>query len=248
MDLAARHRAGQRAFLERFAERIEHPHGTVMASVTPSAPDRSIPNSVVYEDPADVVAALPALEELYAAAGVRAWTVWVQPGDDELAAALERAGHAFDGQPARMGARIGDLDLAADGTLTVEPVTDWRVVGEINDRAYGVSGLEEAFGGYRGDDTRGWLAVRTGRPLATVAVLEHARDAFVIFVATLPAARGSGLCRSLMAHALRTAAENGCETTTLEGSPMGEPIYTRMGYRSLGRFRLMERRVGNDSA
>lgn len=248
MDLAARHRAAQRAFLERFAGRVERPHGSVLAAVTPAAPERSIPNSVVYEDPGDVVAALPTLRELYADAGVRAWTVWVQPGDDELAAALERAGHAFDGKPMRMGAALDELDLSAGLDAQIARVTDWRGVGELNDRAYGVSGLAEGFAGYRGDDTHGWLALLDGRPAATVSVLEHAGDAFVVFVATDPEARGCGLCRGLMSHALRTAAEHGCTTTTLEGSPMGEPVYARMGYRSLGRFGLWEHRVRNDSA
>lgn len=249
MDLALRHRASQRAFLERFGTRTVKPHGSVIASVTPEAPDRSLPNSIAYEDPADVLPALPELERIYRAEGIRAWTVWVRPGDDELAVALEEAGHAFDGQPALMGAPLEELDLSAtlDGAEPV-PVTEWRVVGEINDHAYGTSGLAETFARYRDDDTRGWLAMDGGRPLATVSVLEHDGDAFLVFVATEPDARGRGLCRGLMAHALRAAAGSGCTTTTLEGSPMGEPVYARMGYRTLGRLRLMERRLSNDSA
>jgi GNAT superfamily N-acetyltransferase len=249
VDLALRHRASQRAFLERFGTRTVQPHGSVIAAVTPAAPDRSLPNSIAYEDPADVLPALEELERIYRSEGIRAWTVWVRPGDDELAAALEEAGHVFDGQPALMGAPLDELDLSAtlDGVEAV-PVTDWRVVGEINDRAYGVSGLAETFGAYRGDDTRGWLAVADGRPLATVTVLEHEGDAFLVFVATEPDARGRGLWGGLMSHALRLAAGNGCTTTTLEGSQMGEPVYARMGYRTLGRLRLMERRLSNDSA
>ena len=235
--------------MRRFGARTVELHDTVIAAVTPAAPDRSLPNSIAYEDPADVLTALPELERIYRAEGIRAWTVWVRPGDDELVTALEGEGHVLDGQPALMAARIDELDLSAtvDGAEIV-PVTDWRIVGEVNDRAYGISGLADTFADYRGDDTRGWLAVDGGRPLATVSVLEHEEDAFVVFVATEPAARGRGLCRGLMAHALRKAAENGCTTTTLEGSPMGEPVYSRMGYRTLGRLRLMERRLRNDSA
>lgn len=248
-QLAERYRLSQRAFLARFGARTVEPHGSVIAAVTPAAPERSLPNSIAYADPADVLPALPALEAIYRAEGIRAWTVWVRPGDDELVAALEEAGHVFDGQPALMVASLDELDLSATaGGAEIVGVTEWRVVGEINDHAYGIAGLAETFGAYRGGDTRGWLAVADGRPLATVSVLEHEGDAFLVFVATEPDARGRGLCRGLMSHALRRAAENGCTTTTLEGSPMGEPVYARMGYRTVGRLRLMERRLSNDSA
>ncbi len=84
--------------------------------------------------------------------------------------------------------------------------------------------------------------------MATASVLEQDGDAFVVFVATDPGARGHGLCRGLLWHALRRARDAGCTTTTLEGSPMGEPIYARMGYRALGRFGLWERRLRAESA
>jgi GNAT superfamily N-acetyltransferase len=248
VDLAERHRRSQRAFLERFGTYTVE-HGSVIAAVTPAAPDRSLPNSIADADPDDVVPALAELEEVYRSEGIRAWTVWVQPGHDELARALEAAGHSFDGKPAQMAAEIDALELSPADDVTVVPVDDWRVVGEINDAAYGISGLTETFGAYRGDDlTRGWLALRSGQPLATASVLEWEGDAFVVFVATMPSARGRGLCRGLLSHGLRVARENGCTTTTLEGSPMGEPLYERMGYRTLGLLLLWERSNSNDSA
>lgn len=247
MDLAARHLASQRAFLERFGAHTLEPHGSVVAAVTPAAPERSLPNSIAYADPADVLPALDELERAYRAEGIRAWTVWVRPGDEALAAQLEAAGHALDGNPALMGAPIDELALS-ECPLEVVPVTDWRVVGELNDAAYGITGLADTFGAYRGDDlTCGWLAVQDGRPLATASVLEWEGDAYVVFVATHPDARGRGLCRGLLSHGLRVARERGCTTTTLEGSSMGEPIYARMGYRTLGRLQLWERRLRNDS-
>lgn len=247
-ELAVRQHHSHKAFNDRFATRVERPLRSVLAGVTPDAPERSLPNAVLYDDPADVLEALPALERLYAEAGVRAWMVWVQPGDDDLAAALAAAGHTHDGQPMRMAVPLAELDLTPSAGLDIVPVTDWRVVGELNDRAYGVSGLAAAFARYREDGTRGWLAQVDGRPAASVGVLVHEGDAYVLFVATDPAYRGRGLCRGLMRHALADAAAAGATTTSLEGSRMGEPVYARMGYRSLGRFGLWERRVGNDSA
>jgi GNAT superfamily N-acetyltransferase len=245
-ELAARQHASHLDFNGRLVTRMEHVGG-VIAGVTPSVPDRSLPNAVLYEDPAAVIAALPDLTALYADAGVRAWTVWVQPGDDELAAALADAGHAHDGQPMRMAAVLDELDLAARNDLEIRQVDDWGLFGAINDRAYGISGLATVMAGFRSEGARGWLATVDGEAACCVTVVERQDDAYVGFVATVPEFRGRGLCPEVMRHALRVAAEAGCTTTTLEGSPMGEPVYSRMGYRSLGRFGLWERRVSNDS-
>ncbi len=47
-----------------------------------------------------------------------------------------------------------------------------------------------------------------------------------------------------MRTALRDARDAGVTTTSLEGSPMGEPVYAALGYETLGRLALYERRVG----
>ena len=79
----------------------------VMAAVTPAVPERSLPNSVVYESQEALIAALPALARHYDEAGVAAWTVWTPEEDEQAAAALRDAGHALDADPAAM-----ILDLA----------------------------------------------------------------------------------------------------------------------------------------
>jgi GNAT superfamily N-acetyltransferase len=247
-ELAARQHASHVAFYEGMATRIEHVGG-VRAAVTPSVPDRSLPNAVLYEDPGDVVAALPELERLYAEAGVRAWTVWVHPGDDDLAAALAQAGHAHDGQPMGMAAALDELDLEPRRELDVEQVSDWPLFGALNDRAYGITGLADVLGAFRAEGARGWLARVDGEPACCVTIAPHEGDAYVCLVATVPEFRGRGLFSELMRHALRAARDtDGCTTTTLEGSPMGEPVYDHMGYRPLGRFGLWERRSSNESA
>lgn len=53
----------------------------MLAAITPSCPDRSIVNAVVYDDAAALAAALDGLAETYERAGVRAWTVWVPEAD-----------------------------------------------------------------------------------------------------------------------------------------------------------------------
>ncbi len=248
-DLAERERrsqlAGYRAIAAgaRGSRAVDVAPG-LFASVVPATPQASIPNSVLYADPELVVRHHARLAALYAAAGVLAWTVWVRPGDAELEAALLERGHAFDGSPALMAAPYAELDLEPRGALDLDPAPEWAVMGEINDRAFGrpIGALGAALGA-----APGWqplLARSEGAPACCVAWLVSADgDCTVNFVATAPEARGRGLAGELMREALRRAREAGATTASLEGSAMGEPVYQRLGYRTLGRLRLLEHRL-----
>jgi GNAT superfamily N-acetyltransferase len=70
-------------------------------------------------------------------------------------------------------------------------------------------------------------------------------DAVVIWVATLPEARNRGIARRLMLHALHEAREDGAETTTLQASKLGRPVYERLGYRDFGAGEMWEKRGGD---
>ncbi|HVW18370.1 MAG TPA: GNAT family N-acetyltransferase [Solirubrobacteraceae bacterium] len=247
-DLARRQRAGQRAFYAHViagarGARVEDLGGGVQAAVSPGAPDRSIMNAVLYEDRGEVARRIEELAELYAAAGVRAWTVWVQPGDEALAELLALAGHAFDGQTTQMGAALDELDLDGDDDLDLLHDPTWRLVGEINDDAYRLPGdLAELLAPCADDACRLWIARLDGHPAGCVVVRASGGDAYVALVATRPWARHRGLAGGLLRRALRAARELGCESTTLEASAMGEPLYAALGYRPLGRYAFWERR------
>src|SRR4051812_32347517 len=49
----------------------------VLAAVSPAVPQRSLPNSVVYESEDALAGMLDELAQVYEEAGVAAWTVWV---------------------------------------------------------------------------------------------------------------------------------------------------------------------------
>jgi hypothetical protein len=46
-----------------------------------------------------------------------------------------------------------------------------------------------------------------------------------------------------MARALADAAEQGLETTTLQATKLGYPVYEKLGYRDLGVLQMWERRT-----
>ncbi len=226
--------------------RIVEPGPGVACAIVPTAPQRSLPNSVLVRDAGALTAALPAIRELYADAGVAAWTVWVGPGRDELRAVCEDAGLQFDGAPVLMHAPIAALEL--DATLDCEVVEDGPVapVFALNDAAYGLSpdaGFASAFTAEAGQALRRLVAVRDGQPVGCVTWTLGEGDAFIGLVAVLPEARGRGLARRLMSLALLRAQADGAVTTTLESSALGYPVYARMGYADYGAADLWESRT-----
>ena len=67
-------------------------------------------------------------------------------------------------------------------------------------------------------------------------------DARSEVLATLPEARGRGLCGRLMHRALWDARESGCDLSTLQATKLGEPVYSRLGYTSHGALQMWEKR------
>jgi len=215
----------------------------VMGSVVPAVPDRSLPNSVVYESQEALVAALPELARRYEEAGVQAWTVWTPEDDEQAIAGLRDAGHSLDADPAAMTFDLAELDEP--------PAIDYRtgddlipVVAGINDRAYPVDGApftrlssEQPHG-----VTENYVTYLDGDPAACLEIIRVDGDASVWAVATLPTARGQGLCARLMHRALWDAREDGCDISTLQATKLGEPIYARLGYQSRGAIQMWEKR------
>lgn len=233
-DLAARRLATHQSFYSLFPGRSA---GSVRASLVPASPGRSLFNAVTYAEAAAVPPLLPELAASYAEAGVRAWTVWVLPGDTDLPVVLAEAGHRLDATPEAMGAPLDALSL--DGPdVSTEP--SWEEVIGANAAAYGVPAgelgpMRLAAEGVRRYGTEGGAVV--------LAIHDHDGDAGVTYVAARPEARGRGLVGALLRQALREAVERGCTTTTLESTRLGLPVYERIGYRSLGTLQMWEHRT-----
>ena len=221
---------------------VIEPEG-VLGVVCPKVPDRSLPNSVVYESQEALIAALPELARHYDEAGIDAWTVWVPEDDTDAAAALRDAGHVLDADPAGM-------TMELDG-LGAPPEIDYRVgddlmpvVASINDNAYPFEGtpFTDFTSQHPHRVTSNYVAYVDGEPSAAVVILPVDGDASVWDVATMPDARGRGLCGRLMHRALGDAREAGCDLSSLQATKLGEPVYARLGYESHGALQMWERR------
>ena len=215
----------------------------VMASVTPKVPERSLPNSVIYESQDALISALPQLTRHYDEQGVHAWTVWTPEEDEQAAATLREAGHALDADPVAMSIDLSELDAPPE--IECRTGDDLiHVIADLNDRAYNHDDapftrmLAEQPPGV----TRNYVADVDGEPAACLLILPVDGDASVYWVATLSEARGRGLATRLMRRALWDARESGCDISTLQATKLGEPVYARLGYESHGALQMWEKR------
>jgi GNAT superfamily N-acetyltransferase len=201
-------------------------------------------NSVIYDDRRVLHALLDELAGAYDDAGVLAWTVWVPEHDRESAALLGDAGHVLDATPAAMVCDPAQVEPPAEGELELLPEPSFAHIAAINDRAYGYSGrpFTRAFGDAPSDGAHLYVAAMNGEPAACLVAEDHDSDCGIYWVATLAPARGRGIATGLMRRALADAHERGCRTSTLQATKLGQPVYERVGYRSIGSLEMWERR------
>jgi ribosomal protein S18 acetylase RimI-like enzyme len=214
----------------------------LIASVVPNAPDSPTLNAAVAIEPDQAQRHLPELQARYDDAKVRRWGVWLDGRASLAAQALAQAGMVVTSASPGMGARIDDLQKTTNDARPQE--ADLETVGRVNDLAYGNydGRLERTLKplpngilhGYRVDDDEG--------PAAVALALHHERDCGISFVATVPKARRRGLASRVMRQALRHAEQQGCTTTTLQATDVGERLYRNLGYRRLCVMQLWELR------
>ena len=217
----------------------------VTALVVPATPDRSVLNSVLYEDAGRLRRALDEVASTYEKAGVGAWTVWVHPSDPEATASLEESGHKLDATPVAMGRQLGGLSALMPHGVEWTRDGELPVLTQLNDTAYGWEETRpwtRALANLPTDGVHIYTANVDGRPACGLLTHDHDGDCDVWLVATIRTARGRGLATALLAQALVDARTRGCTTTTLQATKLGEPVYARLGYRSLGTLEMWERR------
>jgi len=139
-----------------------------------------------------------------------------------------------------MGVEIEALRTGAESATRADLTT----VGQVNDLAYGNydGRLERTLKPLPNGVLHGYRVDHNGKPAAVALALHHNGDAGISFVATVPKARRKGLATTVMRQALQEAARQGCTTTTLQATDVGEKLYTNLGYRHLCVMQLWERR------
>lgn len=88
-----------------------------------------------------------------------------------------------------------------------------------------------------GPDVRAVVAHDRGRPVAAAMVVLSDGVAGIQMVGTVPGARGRGLGELCTRWTVNTGFRLGAAAAVLEASEMGEPVYRRMGFVELSRYR-----------
>lgn len=215
----------------------------LLASVVPASPQRSLFNSIYYDDPAALAVEVAALEQAYDSHGVRAWTVWVPDEDRETARLLAARGHSLDAAPRAMAMALSDLSPEPTAPAGIErgPIEP-RTCAELNDRAYGFG--DDGFrAGLSADTAIHWYGAYVGEaPIGCVGTIVAGDDCCVTGVATPPEHRGRGIASWLLWQALAEAREVGLLSASLQASRAGAPLYERIGFRDLGFVEMWEMR------
>ncbi len=222
-----------------------HQAGGITASIVSICPTRSICNSVTYDDAAALAAGLDDLAIAYEEAGIEAWTVWTPAFDHDAVDVLESAGHTLDAQPMAMSLRLDEFDPPEVGDLDWDNDAESGELGSLNEHAYGLpadsgfaAGLSEL-----GEPATLYRARVDGETACVLGTIDHDDDLGFYFVATHASRRGLGLASRLMTVALVDARDRGLQTSSLQGSPMGQPVYRKLGYADDFELRMYERRA-----
>ena len=213
----------------------------LLASVVPSAPESPTLNAAVALEPDVIPEHLRELDERYRAARVRRWGVWLDGSATLAARALYHAGLSPTAQSPGMGAGIDEIDCPPARPRRADLTT----VGRVNDLAYGNRDhrLERTLTPLPNGMLMGFRAdLQDGSPGAVALAHLYDEDCGISFVATVPRARRKGLATNVMQQALAHARTEGCTTTTLQATDVGERLYQHLGYRRLCDMQLWERR------
>ena len=203
----------------------------VTVAVFPNEPERSVYNNALLErglDPRARADALDAMEAVYAAAGVSRFAAWIHESDVPMRDELVRRGDALDTSTRAMAVALDDIRLARP-EIDLAPA-DWH-------EHLRIAGVPANF--LAAADRTAYhilLARLNGETVATAMSFDYEGDCGIYNVGTLEHARRRGLGTALTTIQLHDALARGCETASLQSTPMAEHLYSAAGFRDLGRI------------
>ena len=191
-------------------------------------------NAILIDEPGSLTASVAAVElrHLYRSAGVASWALWVPAstpslnGSDRLAGV---GGMRRDATTLVMRLTLGQPSSEPDGVVR----TSVAAAGQAGDEPVSALDLPLPDGGTVMD---AWVMVRDGLAVAGAWSLIAGTDCGLYAVATAPGWRRRGLARALMQGVLGDAYRRGARTASLQSTPMGEPLYTSLGFDPVGRY------------
>jgi Acetyltransferase (GNAT) domain len=183
----------------------------------------------------------------------RGFSVWARTGrpeDEDLIAAAETAGFQAVFEMPEMVLRSGELEpepLATGAELrklsdASEAPGFWAVAKD----AYATNGFPpEVFAGYTNhtglfaENVAAFVARVGGEPVSIAMTIVSDGVAGIYWVGSRERARGMGLGRAVTVAATNAGFELGAKIASLQASPMGRPIYTKLGYEKVYDYRLL---------
>lgn len=183
------------------------------------------------------------------AARARGFTMWaLGEHDQDLVALAERAGmqRIADSPCMLVEAKLPEPEQPAE--IRVERFSHADHVRDaiaVNAQAYPLLGLsaEELRAGFPeperllSDSVAGFVAYDALGPAATALTVLSGDSAGVYWVGTVPRAHRAGLGGLCTVLATNAGFEHGARVVTLQASPFGAPLYSRLGYRTYCKLR-----------
>ncbi len=188
----------------------------------------------------------------------KGYTVWVREidgVDDDLAKAAEHAGllAVLDEPQMICTTRLGP-SLLPDGVELrwVTTAAEMHQFAAVNGQAYATYGMPEATVAemlldpvaFTAEGVHSVLAYRDGEPVASAQLVMSGEVGGVYWVATVDSARRIGLGEAVTRAVTDRGFDLGASSIGLQASPMGEPIYQRLGYQTIYRYTGWVRFVG----
>lgn len=178
----------------------------------------------------------------------RGFTVLVRAhADADLADAAADAGLLAMGEMPAMVLQRRLADAVPPPGIDLRPVTtveDVAAYGQVMGAAYATYGMPEdvlpamlrTLDTLRAPHIIAFVARVDGKPVAgAMTVITHG-VAGIYWVGTTPGARGRGLAELCTRAAGNAGFDLGARIAALQASPMGEPVYRRMGYVEVTRY------------
>ena len=213
------------------------PHGTVST------------NMAIVTGPIDADTVCRLTKEVYGPHDA-AFAVWTREhADASLEPALERRGfHRIHREPGMIFLPEDDTRAAPSTDAAMVPVTDdvGRVeYGRLMARAFALYGAPEesvvehfaALAAVCGPKTQAFLARRDGHAVAGATLYMAHGVGGIGWVGTSPDAFRRGYGQAVTRAVIAEGFRRGARFMNLQASPMGEPMYQRMGFRTPTHYR-----------